>query len=156
MADALITLAAGAHVFTAVLVMIFSVLMFGETLWGGSPKRMRIYGIMIIIFAVLTYALAGWWYVVYYGPDKQVIINGEMAWAHALVMETKEHVFIAGFWFSVVLGLFGYFASEEQLDNPYYRKTVALLAIFLIVGVLLLEGMGAIITAGLKIGLGGA
>ncbi len=154
MQDVVITLAASAHVFTAVLTMIFSVLMFGESMWGGSAKRLRIYGIGIIIFSALTYVLSGWWYVLYYGADKSIITSGEMAWAHTLVMETKEHIFISGFWFSIVVGLFGYFASEEQLNNPYFKKTMALLSIFLILGVLLLEGMGGIIIAGLKIGWG--
>ncbi len=141
--------------FTAILVMIGAILMFGESLWGGSPKRLRIYGTVLIVFGALTYLLAGWWYVLYYSADKAIITGGEMAWAHTLVMETKEHIFISGFWFAIVLGIFGYFATEEQLNNPYYRKTIALLSIMLVLGVLLLEGMGGIIIAGLKLGLGG-
>ena len=155
MADIFITLAASAHVFTAILAMIFLVLMFGEALWGGSAKRLRLYGLGLIVFSTLTYILAGWWYVVYYGADKAIIKAGEMAWAHTLIMETKEHIFISGFWLTIVLGLFGYFATDEQMDDPSFRRTIALLAVVSVLGIILLDAMGGIIVAGLKIGLGG-
>ncbi|MHA1770072.1 MAG: hypothetical protein ACTSYL_04160 [Candidatus Thorarchaeota archaeon] len=151
-----IILAGSAHVFTAVLVMICAVLMFGESMWGGSAKRLKMYGIGLIVFSASTYVLAGWWYVLYYGADKAIITAGEMAWAHTLIMETKEHIFISGFWFTIVLGIFGYVATDEQMNNPNFRRTIAFLSAMLVLGVLLIEGMGGIIIAGLKIGFGGA
>lgn len=154
-ADILITLSAAAHVFTAIVTMILAVLMFSESLWGGSSERLKLYGLGLIVFSVLTYLLAGWWYVVYYGADKAIIKAGEMAWAHTIIMETKEHAFISGFWLSIVLGLFGYFSTEEQLKDPNFRKTVALLSVTLILGTIVLDAMGGIIVAGLKVGLGG-
>ncbi|MCF2137007.1 MAG: hypothetical protein K9W43_07140 [Candidatus Thorarchaeota archaeon] len=151
-----IILAGSTHVFTAVLVMIFAVLMFGESMWGGSAKRFKMYSIGLIVFSALTYVIAGWWYVVYYGADKAIITAGEVAWAHTLIMETKEHIFISGFWFAIALGIIGYFVTDEQLNDPNFRKTIALLSAMLVIGVMLIEGMGGIIIAGLKIGFGGA
>ena len=156
--DLLIVLSSSAHVFTAIIAMLAVTMMFGESLWGGSAKRLRFYGIVLLLSLALTYVLAGWWYVVYYGADKAIIKAGEMAWAHTIVMETKEHAFISGFWLMVVLGLLGIKSTEEQMQDENFKRTIALLAIVSILGVIVLEAMGGIIVAGLKVGLlgGGA
>ena len=156
--DLLVILSSSAHVFTAIIAMLTVTMMFGESLWGGSAKRMRFYGIVLLLSLALTYILAGWWYVVYYGADKSIIIGGAMAWAHTVVMETKEHIFISGFWLMVVLGLFGINSTDEQMQNDNYKRSVALLALTSILGVIVLDAMGGIIVAGLKAGLlgGGA
>lgn len=156
--DLLIILSSSAHVFTAIIAMLAATMMFGEALWGGSAKRMRTYGIVLLIFIALTYVLAGWWYVIYYGADKAIIIAGEMAWAHTIVMETKEHIFVSGFWLLIVLSLFGIYSTDDMMQNENFKRTMALLAITGILGVIVLEAMGGIIVAGLKVGLlgGGA
>lgn len=42
-----------------------------------------------------SWLIGGYYYVVYYGPLVKPVINaGATPWAHAVAMETKEHVFL--------------------------------------------------------------
>jgi len=69
--------------------------------WMGLLKRApRIKFLVWSSFAALVSILASWgsalaYYVHFYGENvKPVIKAGEYSWAHSLVTETKEHVFL--------------------------------------------------------------
>ncbi|MCL4376975.1 MAG: hypothetical protein M1409_01135 [Actinobacteria bacterium] len=50
-------------------------------------------GGFILLFT--SWFLAGTYYLTHYGNVvKKVILGGNLAWAHNIIMETKEHVFI--------------------------------------------------------------
>ena len=143
------------HYITAFVVFIMLIMMVVESRRGRSAKRFRIYGIIIIICCILTYILSGIWYVDYYGPDKAIIKEGDMSWAHYVVTETKEHIFIPAIWLAGVLGLFGVFTTDKQLKDSKFRKSITLVSAFLILGIILLDVMGGIILAAIRAGVQG-
>ncbi len=87
-----------------------------------------------------------------YSADKQVIINGPWWWTHSFFMETKEHFAIMGLYMMIIVLLLVW--RVDLLANPKAKTfTIGLLIIF-ILGVLLLEGAGALIATGVRMGLG--
>ncbi len=155
MADAFITIMGAAHVFTALVMIISIVFMIGELVWDGSANRFKKWGIVLLVFSILTYFLAGWWYVTYYTDpgDKGFINGGSMDWGHKIIMETKEHIFIAGFWLAVVIFLFSWFATDEKLADETYKKALLWMLLTLIIGVFIMDFFGGLIIAALKVGL---
>ena len=55
-------------------------------------------------------------------------------------------------------GLVGMKSTDELMQDESFKRTIALLAVVSILGIIVLEAMGGIIVAGLKVGLlgGGA
>ena len=56
-------------------------------------KRINTACITVALLMVLTWITSGYWYIVYYAGDKALILKGPWAFAHNLIMESKEHVF---------------------------------------------------------------
>ncbi len=98
----------------------------------------------------LAFIIGGYWYVTSYAVDKAVILKGPWPFAHNMIMETKEHLVI------MLLLLVTYLpiaASNNLAVSKDARKlmlwvtaTVALLA-------LVMDGEGALIAMGVKVGL---
>ncbi len=87
-----------------------------------------------------------------YNADKAIIKSGSWAISHAFFMETKEHVLILGI-FILILALIMLWTSEPQNDESA-KKLLKWLLGTLFLGSLFLEGWGAIIAFGLRVGLG--
>ncbi len=87
------------------------------------------------------------------GGDRDTIKGGDWDWAHGFFMETKEHFAIMGFFLMVVILLLIW--RTDLVGNPKAKKMTIWLLGALVLGVLILEGYGAIIAFGLRIGLGG-
>ena len=60
---------------------------------NANISRLRSASVLTAVFMWLTYIVAGYWYVVFYGADKAIIKGGPWPIAHGFFMETKEHVF---------------------------------------------------------------
>lgn len=55
-------------------------------------KRLSITGFVAL---VISWILAGYYYIQYYGQAvKPVIKSGKIPWAHHILMESKEHIFL--------------------------------------------------------------
>src|SRR3989344_8712170 len=67
-------------------------------LLSGQPanlRRARRVAVVGLLALLLSWVLGGYYYVVHYGPEvKPLIKKGPMPWAHGIIMETKEHVFL--------------------------------------------------------------
>src|SRR3989338_9086701 len=62
---------------------------------GGSRKGMIITAALGVAAFVASWIAGGYYYVVYYGTlVKPVIKSGIAPWAHDIIMETKEHIFL--------------------------------------------------------------
>jgi len=58
-------------------------------------KRARIVSLAGLLLLVTSWIVGGYYYVTTYGGAvKPVIIGSEYAWAHSVVMEAKEHIFL--------------------------------------------------------------
>lgn len=97
---------------------------------------------------VASYVAAGYWYVNFYYVDKAAILKGPWAFAHSVVMETKEHVFFG----LLILALLLPIVARLRLASNWSAKAMTMvLAVLLIGNALAMEGGGAVINHGAKI-----
>jgi hypothetical protein len=98
----------------------------------------------------LTYFIGGFWYVVYYAPEKAIIQGGPWPFAHGFFMETKEHVFLMLLLLATYLPIA---ASGNLAKSKAARKVVLWVAGLIVPISLSMEGSGAILSIAVKIGL---
>jgi hypothetical protein len=118
-------------------------------------KRLRIVSVLSSVFIWISYIVGGWWYWVYYGAkdvgDKFIIKAGSFPAAHNFFMEAKEHIFFILLLASMVLPVVVY--SEKLIQNKHLQKLAVTVAVIAIVLGFTMEGMGSVITKGVKFGL---
>ncbi len=114
----------------------------------SNQYRIRMAAGAVAICIVFTWLLGGFWYVNYYYADKAVILKGPWPWAHGLFMETKEHLFFIPLILALYLPIV---AARKLAANTAARAMVMVVATFIILNGLAIEGAGAIINHGAKI-----
>jgi len=97
----------------------------------------------------LSYVSGGWWYVVYYAHEREVIRSGAWKWAHTFFMEWKEHVFFALLFLSILLPIITY---RNDIMAPENQKLLFIVTLLIIVIGLAVDGSGAIISRGVIVG----
>jgi hypothetical protein len=140
------------HPTFGVLGMVAAVWVFVETLNASkdNESRIRTVAMTSTVLIWLAYLTAGYFYVVHYGADKAVIKEGPWPLAHALFMETKEHIFFL----TLLLASFLPIATAGSIANSRAKRKLILWS-SAGVGLLALamEGAGAVISMGVKVGL---
>lgn len=141
------------HPTFGVLAVLAAVWVFVETLNAslGNRQRIRNAAWLVAVFLWLSYLAGGYWYVNFYGPERDIIKAGPWPFAHSFFMETKEHLFF-------VLLLLGTYlpitTSHPALATDRWAQRLVLTVATLIVLLgLAMEGAGAIISLGVKEGL---
>ncbi|HEY4509187.1 MAG TPA: hypothetical protein VJC13_02815 [Candidatus Paceibacterota bacterium] len=114
-------------------------------------KRINIASILTAILMVLTWITSGYWYIVYYAGDRALILKGPWAFAHNLVMESKEHVFFIVLVLSLFLPIVT--KSNNLLENKPARSLVLTLTVLIVLISLALEGAGGIISFAVRMSL---
>src|ERR1017187_8049615 len=140
------------HVLFGVACMVAGVWLFVDVLNAreANLKRIRRVSWAAAVFMWLAFFIAGYWYVVFYHTDKAIILNGPWPFAHSFFMETKEHLVI------MLLLLVTYLpiaASNNLATNKDARRVVLCVAGLIAFIALMMEGEGAIIAMGVKVGL---
>ena len=140
------------HVLFGVGCLVAAIWLFVDVLNAneGNLARIRKLSWGAAGFMWLAFLVGGYWYVTAYKTDKAIILKGPWPFAHNMVMETKEHLVI------MLLLLVTYLpiaASNNLVASRDARRlmlwvtaTTALLA-------LAMDGEGAIIAMGVKVGL---
>jgi hypothetical protein len=141
-----------AHVLLGVACILASVWVFVDTLNAteANLKRIRWSSRMAAVFMWLAFVVGGCWYVVFYAPDKAIILKGPWPFAHDFFMETKEHLVI------MLLLLVTYLpiaAANNLAANREARRLVLWVAALIPLLGLMMEGHGAVIAMGVKMGL---
>jgi hypothetical protein len=98
----------------------------------------------------LAFLIGGCWYVFFYKADKNIILKGPWPFAHNFFMETKEHLVI------MLLLLVTYLpiaASDDLAANRGARQVALWVSGMIVLLALLMEGEGAMIAMGVKVGL---
>ena len=98
----------------------------------------------------LAYIVGGYWYVVYYGADKAIIKAGPWPFAHGLFMETKEHLFFMVLMLATFLPIA---TAGDAVKRAGGRTVVLWSSALLVLMILAMEGAGAFISMGAKVGL---
>lgn len=125
---------------------------FVETLNAREQNaaRIRKTAWMGALFMSATWIVGGYWYIHFYSADKAMILNGPWPFAHSLFMETKEHLFLS----TVILSYYLPIAARDKLyANAPARKMVLCVALLIVLTGIAIEGSGAIISHGVKVGL---
>jgi len=150
-----IELGVGIHVTFALLSAITVSGFIGMLLSGQiiKPRLIKAMGLLLPVFLVITYVSGGWWYVTYYPQDKALILKGPLPEAHEIGMETKEHIFIPGFWLGVVLSIIMFLFPAEKLNDPLVRKSVILLGATFLLGFVIIDFLGGYVAIGVKTAL---
>jgi hypothetical protein len=115
-----------------------------------TVSRIKKVSILCAVLLWLTYIIGGYWYVVYYAPEKAIIKGGPWPFAHNFFMETKEHVFLMLLLLATYLPIA---ASNNLARNKMARKVVLWVAGLIVPISLSMEGSGAILSIAVKIGL---
>jgi len=140
------------HPTFGVLALIASVWVFVEALNAreANQGRIRTASVLTAIFMWLAYIVGGYWYVVFYGGDKEIIKAGPWPFAHSFFMETKEHLFFM----LLLLATFLPIAARSDVVRNHAARVVVLWSSALVVLMsLAMEGAGAFISMGAKVAL---
>jgi hypothetical protein len=141
-----------AHVFFGVACILASVWVFVDALnvRDATLGRIRLVSRAAAVFMWLNFLLGGYWYVVFYKVDKAIILNGHWKFAHNFFMETKEHLVIT---LLLLVSFLPIAAANNLAANRDARRLVLCVAAAAALLALFMEGEGAIIATGVKIGL---
>jgi hypothetical protein len=143
------------HVALGVIGIMFAVALFVDVLNinEGNIERIKKLSLAVAVLIVLAYIIGGYWYVVYYGHDRDIIKAGQWPWAHNYFMEVKEHLFFM----MMLLGIYLPIAVYRNAPLMEKEKRCLVLGICALIVVLgfFMEGAGGIIGKGVTMGLTG-
>lgn len=141
-----------AHAGFGVLGILSALWVFVEALNAReeNAKRIRNASLAVAAFMIAAWIAGGDWYLHFYPADKALILKGPWPFAHNLLMETKEHLFLL----TLILSLYLPIAAFEKLHaNASARKMVLWVAMLIVLSGMAIEGFGAIVNHGAKIAL---
>jgi len=141
-----------AHVVFGVGCLLAAVWLFVDVLNASEANLLRIRRVSWAAagFMWVAFVIAGYWYVVSYHADKAIILHGPWPFAHSFFMETKEHLVIMLLLMTTYLPIA---AANNLAINRDARRLVLWLTAGIALLALLVEGHGAIIATGVKLGL---
>ena len=119
----------------------------------GNLKRIRVMSLLMAGLMVAAYLIGGDFYVDDYAADKAIILAGAWPWAHEFFMEVKEHLFFILIMLSLYLPLV-VFSRRLAADAGIRKLALSTLGAIVALG-LTMDGFGAIIAMGVRMGLKG-
>jgi hypothetical protein len=140
------------HVLFGVACLLTTTCLFVDVLNAheGNLARIRWMSRAAALSLWLAFMAGGWFYVVDYKADRDVILKGPWPFAHNYFMETKEHFVITLLLLATYLPIA---ASNNLAANRDARRLVLCVAALVAVLALMAEGHGGIIAMGVKMGL---
>ena len=127
--------------------------LLGELKYKGRKKPLLITAVVGVLSFIGSWLAGGYYYVNFYGSLVRPVIKGGLApWAHNIMMETKEHIFL----FIIPLAITALFAvllKEEEFESLNIRKTVMLLAALIAAIGLAIGAMGFMVSAAARWGV---
>jgi hypothetical protein len=142
------------HVLIGVVGILFTVALFVDVLNAkeGNIERIKKLSLAVAALITISFLIGGYWYVVYYGADRDIIKAGNWPWAHNYFMEVKEHLFFAMLLLSIYLPIAVH--GITPLTNKKNKNLILGICVLIIFIGLFMEGAGGIISRGVTIGLG--
>lgn len=142
------------HVLFGILGILFAVALFVDVLnaYEGNYRRIKKLSSAVAILIVLAFLIGGYWYVAYYGADREIIKAGKWPWAHNYFMEVKEHIFFSLLLLSIYLPIA--VRGVMPLNNTKNKNLILGICALIILLGLFMEGAGGIISKGVTMGLG--
>lgn len=150
-------LAVAPHVALGELTILSFLWVIMEVITGPSSAGVvRMKGAMVVgIIAVFAeWVLAGTYYTVTYGSEVKPVINeGPWPWAHGILMEAKEHIYLFLPFMAVVLLTLVWQYGDSLKDNRGARFMVYAIAGMSIILVLSSGLMGYLISSGYRVAI---
>jgi len=117
-------------------------------------RRARVVAFLGLIFLIAAWIVGGYYYVNIYGVDvKPIIKAGPTPWAHSVITETKEHVFL----FLPFLATLAWATLEryraEIASNRNLRIGLILISALIVLLAFSMAAMGFIISSGFRAAL---
>ena len=143
------------HVLFGVLGTLIAAALFMDIINLNESNLKRIQAISLVVagLMILAYLSGGYWYVVNYAADKALIKAGSWPWAHGYFMEVKEHIFFILLFLSLYLPVVT--CKKNLLELERFKKLALTVTGLIILLGLIMDGFGAIIAMGVKVGLMG-
>lgn len=142
----------GAHVITGLIGVITTFLVV-LALLKSTPdiKRLRVASLTAALSYYISWFTGGYYYWFHYGSKvKPLIKDGDFPWAHAIVMEAKEHVFLLLPVMSLVTLGFMYLSSARLQNEPEFRSSVTFFVTVSLVLAVVITLSGMLITGGAR------
>ncbi|MFZ2447296.1 MAG: hypothetical protein WAW37_13135 [Syntrophobacteraceae bacterium] len=139
------------HVAFGMLCILTALWVFVDTLNAGETNLARIRGVSFVAAAAMwsAFFIGGYWYLFEYSADKTLILKGPWPFAHKFFMETKEHVVLMLLLLATYLPIA---ASNNLAVNKDARSLVLCVAALIVLVAAAMDGTGAIIAMGAKLG----
>lgn len=117
-------------------------------------QRARIAAFLGVIFLIASWFFGGFHYLTEYGAVvKPIIKAGPIPWAHSVITETKEHVFLFLPFLAILeLGLLRRY-KDEFMQNTNFKIAALLVALLIVLLAFAMAGMGFIISSGFRAAL---
>src|SRR3989338_118583 len=134
----------GLHLGFAILGIDAFIWLLGELIADVKKTfRIKLAAVLGLIGFLLSWLAGGYYYVKFYGPLVKPIIKAGLApWAHAIFMETKEHIFLFLIPLAITVALLIFFDTENKFKKLTARLTGLIIFIALLIGI-----MGYIVSA---------
>ena len=117
-------------------------------------KRAKIVSLISVVLIFLSWISGGYYYVNYYGESvKPIIKEGPQPWAHAIFMETKEHVFLFLPFLSILTMSALWSNGRQILKNKKIKNSIIALSLLIFVLAFAIGAMGYIVSAGARMAL---
>jgi hypothetical protein len=116
---------------------------------AANEQRIRTLSSATAILVWLSYLIAGYWYVLFYAPEKAIILKGPWPFSHNYFMETKEHVFFVLLLAATYLPIA---ARDDIFGKSAARTLTGWVAVLVALLGIMMEGYGAFISMGVKLG----
>ncbi|HZM01776.1 MAG TPA: hypothetical protein VFC44_02030 [Candidatus Saccharimonadales bacterium] len=141
-----------AHVLFGMACLVAAVWVFVEALQASPANQARVRKMSWAAAAAMwmAFLIGGYWYVVFYKADKNIILKGPWPFAHNFVMETKEHLVITLLLLATYLPIT---AAHNLAANRNARQLVLCVSGMIALLAVLMEGEGGIIAMGVKVAL---
>jgi hypothetical protein len=141
------------HPALGVLSVIAAVWVIAETINASTTnlKRIQTAALISAVLMFLTWITSGYLYVLYYAAEKAIILNGPWSFAHTIIMESKEHLFFMTLVLSFLLPIAT--RMNNIIESKQARILIITIAGLIVLSGLALEGAGAMISLGVKMGL---
>lgn len=117
-------------------------------------RRARIASFLGILFLIGAWIVGGFYYVTEYSAVvKPLIKSGPLPWAHSVITETKEHVFLFLPFLAILTWSILSRYKDEFMQNRNLRMSVILISALIVLLAFAMAGMGFIISSGFRAAL---
>ena len=145
----------GLHLGFAIIGIDAFLWLFGKLRGHGDQSQRGLIATAIVgVFSfAASWIFGGYYYVIHYGTlVRPIIKSGEVPWAHNIVMEVKEHIFL----FIIPLAMTALFITlldSETMERLKLRKLAGYLALTIALLGLLIGAMGFIVSMAARWGV---